>query len=66
MSKLLQGQLPLPTKKARRWWQGYTAATSDQAARAAFVAKFGREPETIRRSGGGVLAGPVTVQEVGR
>lgn len=52
-------------KSKGKTWQGYSAATTDQAARVAFVKRYGREPAELNRSGGGVLAGPLTVQEVG-
>ena len=47
-------------------YQGYAASTSDKAARALFVAKFGRAPAEVVRTGGGVNVGPLNAQEVNR
>jgi hypothetical protein len=44
-------------------WQGYTAAATDDQARAAFAKKFGRNPQELHRSPGCVLAGPLTEEE---
>lgn len=44
-------------------WQAYDAATSDEEAAAAFIARYGREPQLIWRDGGCVHAGPITKEE---
>ena len=45
-------------------YQGYRLDTTDEAARAAFVAKFGHEPQEVLRTGSAVLAGPLTVADL--
>jgi hypothetical protein len=40
-------------------YQGYNPDTTDAEARAAFVAKYGAEPEEIVHNAGATLAGPV-------
>ena len=45
-------------------WQGYSADTIDDEARSLFKAKFGREPEELHRTGGGVNVGPLAGTEV--
>lgn len=44
-------------------WQGYSAHVADDQALAAFVAKFSRRPDEIRRTGGGVNVGPLRPKE---
>ncbi len=46
----------MDSKKA---WQGYSASTTDAEAKALFKTKFGREPDEINRTGGGVNVGPL-------
>ncbi len=50
------------------FFRGFSPDTSDDDARAAFVARFGVQPERIMRAAGGVvLVGPVpTAAGVGR
>ena len=46
-------------------WQGYVSVNTrgkpvtDEQIRAVFLKKHGYEPKTIKRNGGGILAGPV-------
>lgn len=47
-------------------YQGYSASTTDAQALAAFVAKFGRRPEEVVRTGGGVNVGPLRQEEITR
>ena len=44
-------------------FRGYSVHVTDDQALAAFVAKFGRQPEEIRRTGGGVAVGPLLPEE---
>lgn len=52
--------------EAPQYWRGYTPDTTDAEARAAFVARFGREPARIVRERGIVLAGPIPGSSDGR
>jgi len=40
-------------------WHGYTPDTPEAQARELFRARFGRDPETVWRVPGAILAGPV-------
>lgn len=53
-----------PAKLLKRTWQGYSASTADEDARALFLARFGRQPAELRRNGGAVLAGPLTLADL--
>ena len=54
---------PVPPK-AEKWYQGYSAHDTDEQARAAFAAKFGRGPEELHRTGGSVNVGPLWPEEM--
>lgn len=43
----------------RQYWRGFTVDTSDDAARAAFLARFGELPARIIRQRSVVLVGPI-------
>jgi hypothetical protein len=45
-------------------WQGYKSGTSVESARKEFEARYGREPAEVKRTGGAVLAGPLTEAEL--
>ncbi len=45
-------------------YQGYRPFDKDDEARAAFVAKYGHEPQEVIRTGGVVLVGPFTVADL--
>jgi len=44
-------------------WQIYDVADTDEEARQAFIARYGREPAEVWRDGGCVHAGPITKEE---
>lgn len=46
-------------EEAPQYWRGFTPDTSDEEARAAFVARFGLEPSRIVRGRNVVLVGPI-------
>lgn len=49
----------IPNEDALQYWRGFSPDTTDEEARAAFVARFGREPARIVRARNLVLAGPI-------
>jgi hypothetical protein len=55
-----------PAQTSQRYWLAFTPNTSEAEARAAFRARYGRDPETVGISLGNVLAGPVPTEGVGR
>ncbi len=44
-------------------WLGFSASTPDEHARAVFLRRYGVEPQTVKRTGGAVLAGPMPERE---
>lgn len=52
------------SRPGRKPYQGYSAHVTDDQALAAFVAKFGRRPKEVVRTGGGVNVGPLYPREV--
>lgn len=65
MPVVLGGGMHKVTKlpKADRAYQGYSAHITDAEARSAFEAKFGRQPDELIRTGGGVNVGPLRKEE---
>jgi len=55
-----------PQQVCKSTWLAFSSNTSEADARAAFRARYGREPETIGIALGNVLAGPVPAQQVRR
>jgi hypothetical protein len=53
----VQPELPLSAGRIV-WWMGFTPNTTDDEARAKFIAKYHYEPR-IRRDDAGVYAGPI-------
>jgi len=64
MSKWVQLWPGVYASEAAIQYIGYAVKDSDDVVTEAFAARFGRKPKEIKRTGGGVLAGPVEKEEV--
>lgn len=53
-----------PQSKSSLWYAGYDIAKTEEEARLDFGLKYGREPERVIRTGGVLLVGPLTDDEV--
>lgn len=56
--------LGISANKREEWWQGYSVATSDDHAVSLFLKRFGRQPHEVRRNGGALLLGPLTLADL--
>ena len=51
-----------PQQVCKATWLAFSRNTTEEQARAVFRARYGRDPETVGKSLGNVLAGPVPTQ----